>query len=52
MPVERDGQGSVRVLDGSTLIAEGTLLAGQPGDGSSGPVSNREARTGQSRRQM
>ena len=33
MAVERDGEGSVRVLDGDVLIAEGHEPAGQPGGG-------------------
>lgn len=44
MAVERDGAGSVRVLLGHTLVAEGTRLAGSLAIEPPGPVSVPEAR--------
>ena len=43
LPVERDGQGSVRVLDGDTLVAEGIGSAGDLTLGLPDPVSITEA---------
>jgi hypothetical protein len=44
MAVERDGEGSVRVLDGDVLIAEGTSLPGGPAVELPVPVTVRDAR--------
>ena len=44
MAVERDGEGSVRVLDGDVLIAEGTSLPGSLAVDLPGPVTVRDAR--------
>ena len=44
MAVERDGEGSVRVLDGDVLIAEGTSLPGGLAVELPGPVTVRDAR--------
>jgi hypothetical protein len=44
MAVERDGEGSVRVLDGDVLIAEGTSLPGGPAVELPAPVTVRDAR--------
>jgi hypothetical protein len=44
MAVERDGGGSVRVLDGDVLIAEGTSLPGGPAVELPVPVTVRDAR--------
>jgi len=45
MAVERDGEGSVRIHHGSTLIAEATAAPVPPGLDTPGPVSAAEART-------
>src|SRR5437763_8107108 len=44
MAVERHGEGSVRVLDGDVLIAEGTSLPDGPAVELPGPVTVRDAR--------
>jgi hypothetical protein len=44
MAVERDGEGSVRVLDGDVLIAEGASAPGSPAVDLPGPVTVRDAR--------
>jgi hypothetical protein len=44
MTVERAGEGSVRVLDGDVLIAEGTSSPGDPALELPGPVTVRDAR--------
>ena len=43
MPVERDGEGSVRIRHGHTLIAEAASSPGGPAAGIPGPVSLAEA---------
>jgi hypothetical protein len=52
LAVERDGQGSVRVLDGGTLIAEAAAVAGGLALHLPGPVSVQEARAAGARSQL
>jgi hypothetical protein len=52
MAVERHGKGSVRVLDGRTLVAEGTCSPGNLAMELPGPVSIQEARTAGSRSRL
>ena len=49
MAVDRDGEGSVRVLDGETLVAEGTCVPDSLAMELPGPVSVPEARAASTR---
>ncbi|MGE5286711.1 MAG: hypothetical protein ACM3ML_05805 [Micromonosporaceae bacterium] len=52
MAIERDGEGSVRVFDGRTLVAEGTCLSGSLAMEVPDPVSIREARAARTRSRL